>query len=98
MDCVVVVQSPCGEHEAEHGAKGEADEIHWALHFATAGAMSPRAVNDVSKNVTATAVAMKVAVDAQLAGERWAVPHMPWPEQLFGHSVYTSSSSCDSPK
>ena len=26
------------------------------------------------------AVAMNVAVTAMLAGERWAVPHMPWPE------------------
>ncbi|MEC8686754.1 MAG: hypothetical protein VXX74_01700 [Actinomycetota bacterium] len=25
-------------------------------------------------------VAMKVTVTATLAGERWAVPHMPWPE------------------
>ena len=71
MDGVVLVEVGGGEHTAEGDAEEHADDVE--PH------RSPPVAIRRTK-VVRIAVAMKVTVTATLAGERWAVPHMPWPE------------------
>ena len=80
VDRVEFVELGRCEHEAEAGAEQPADQVHPVLHRPSTPfckVRSPRLVNDVRTNVTTIAVPTNVAVAAQLAGERWAVPQIP---------------------